>query len=163
MSSRSLFLSLSLSSRLFAIREHVGHVWKRYGSCRMRQAGNLSQLRRREHRYQHRRNTAAVSVSEYYLRAVLHSSEILDRAARSATQVRIDGAQKYINSRALSISQARVWVSRFQGSSVRADRGLSIQAEYDQLVSSELHSRPVELSARCLSLPVSIKLIGARV
>lgn len=52
---------------------------------------------------------------------------------------------------------ARARLSRFQGSSVRADCGLSIQAEYDQLVSSELHSRPVELSAWCLPLSVSIK------
>lgn len=67
----------------------MGHMRKWHGSCWMRKTGNFSQLRRREDPHQHRWNTAAVSVSKYYFPAVFHSSEIHERPACSATQVRI--------------------------------------------------------------------------
>lgn len=92
--STSLRRREDLLSRLFG-RKHVGHVWQRYRSCRMRQTGNFQKLCWCKHRYQHRWNTTAISVSECYLWVVLRSSEILDCAARSTAQVRIDAFREY--------------------------------------------------------------------
>lgn len=53
----------------------------------MRKAGDLQELRGREHRHEHRWNTAAVLVSEYHLRALFRGAEILDRSVGSTAEV----------------------------------------------------------------------------
>jgi len=66
----------------------VGHVRKRDGGRRMRHAGDLSELRGREDRHEHRRNTAAILIPEYYLRALFRRTEIFDRPAGTTAEVR---------------------------------------------------------------------------
>lgn len=148
-------LSFLIPYRFSPIRKYVGFMRERHGSRRLRKSRNISQLRRREDRHQHRRHTAASLDSQHHLRAVLCNPEILPHAISPAVEVNRSGNMiRVCDCCWLCV----MWILRFQGTSVRAHRGFPTQAEYERLVSSKLHSHSVKLPAGRMSLFVSIKL-----